>query len=73
MKKYIATVCIILAAAFLWNISYYQLGFFIDLKPNAPVTAFMKTNGKKIYMEKDGRQEAFELRGVDMDAGLLGK
>lgn len=73
MKKYIATVCIILAAAFLWNISYYQLGFFIDLKPNAPVTAFMKTNGKKIYMEKDGRQEAFELRGVNMGAGIPGK
>ncbi len=73
MKKYLATVCILLVLAFLWNILYFQLGVFVDLRPNAPVSAFMKTKDKKIYIEKDGNYEPFELRGVDMGVGVPGK
>lgn len=73
MKKFIIVVCIVIAGLFLWNTAYYQLGIYIDLHPNAPVTTFMKTDETTIYMEKDGEYVPFEIRGVNLGVGIPGE
>ena len=73
MKKFIVAVCVIVAAALVWNIAYYRLGIYIDLAPNAPVTTFMRTDEDTIYMKKNGEYTPYEIRGVDMGVGIPGE
>ena len=73
MKKFIIAACIVVLLIFAWNFSYYNLGIYIDLHPDAPVTAFMTTDQDTIYMEKDGKTVPFEIRGVNMGVGLPGE
>ena len=73
MKKFIIAVFVLVLLAFVWNAAYYQLGIYIDLDPDAPVTAFMTTDSDTIYMEKDGETVPFEIRGVNMGVGLPGE
>lgn len=73
MKKFIIAACIVVLLAFAWNVSYYNLGIYIDFHPNAPVTTFMTTDEDTIYMEKDGNPFPFEIRGVNMGVGLPGE
>lgn len=73
MKKFIIAACIVVLLIFAWNFSYYNLGIYIDLHPDAPVTAFMTTDEDTIYMEKDGKTVPFEIRGVNMGVGLPGE
>lgn len=73
MKRFIIIACAVVLFAFSWNLLYYRMGFYLDLHPNAPVTTFMKTDETTIYMEKDGTFVPFEIRGVDMGAGIPGK
>ena len=73
MKKFIVAVCVIVAAALVWNIAYYRLGIYIDLAPNAPVTTFMRTDEDTIYMKQNGKYTPYEIRGVDMGVGIPGE
>ncbi len=73
MKKYLIAVGIFIVAAFIWNTAYYRLGIYIDLHPDEPVSTFMKTDEKNIYMEKDGEYVPFEIRGVDLEPGIPGE
>ena len=58
---------------FAWNTAYYELGIYIDLDPDRPVTTFMTTDSDTIYMERDGQAVPFEIRGVNMGVGLPGE
>ena len=73
MKKFIIVMCALVVLGFACWYAYYFLGVYIDLNPGAPVTAFMKTDEDTIYMEQNGRYEPFEIRGVDMGAGIPGE
>ena len=73
MKKFIIAACIVVALAFAWNEAYYRLGIYVDLHPDTPVTTFMTTDADTIYMEKDGKIEPFEIRGVNMGVGIPGE
>lgn len=73
MKKFIIIVCTVVLLAFSWNKLYYQLGLYINLKPNEPVTTLMTTDEDTIYMEKDGKAVPFEIRGVNMGVGIPGE
>ena len=73
MKKYIISVTLLLAAAAVGWYLYYAVGFYVDLAPDAPVDTFMKTDTETIYMARDGRYEPFEIRGVDLGAGIPGE
>lgn len=73
MKKFIIVACIAVFLAFAWNISYYNLGIYIDFHPDAQVTAFMTVDEDTIYMEKGGEVIPFEIRGVNMGVGLPGE
>jgi len=73
VKKFILIVCGIVLALLIWNIAYYRLGIYIDLRPDKPVASFMKVEGKTILMEQEGGYVPFEIRGVDMGVGIPGK
>ncbi len=72
MKKFILTVCALVVILFIGYAAYYQFGVYIDFQPERPITAFVKTEGKTIYMEKDGSYSPFEIRGVDLGVGIPG-
>lgn len=44
----------------------------IDLDPNRPVTAWTRTQDKVIQIDRGAGWEDFEIRGVDMGAGIPG-
>ncbi len=73
MKKFIIGACAVVLLLITWNIAYYQLGIYIDLNPDAPVTTFMTTDSDTIYMEREGEKVPFEIRGVNMGVGLPGE
>ena len=73
MKKFIIIVSAVVVLLFVGNVAYYRLGVYIDLNPDAPVTTFMTADSTKIYMEKNGVKEPFEIRGVNMGVGIPGE
>ena len=73
MKKFIIISCVVVLLIFAGNIAYYNLGIYVDLKPDVPVTTFMTTDQDTIYMEKDVKKVPFEIRGVNLGVGLPGK
>lgn len=73
MKKFIIAACAAAALIIICNAAVYRFGFYIDIRPDAPVTSFMKTAGKTVLMERDGEYRPFEIRGVDLGAGIPGK
>ena len=72
MKRFIIAACAAVALGFLAYTAYYQFGVYLDLRPDVPVESFMTVEGKTIYMEKDGVRTPFEIRGVDLGAGVPG-
>ena len=73
MKKYIIAVSVVillfLAADFMW----FRLGWYIDFSPEKEVTAFAKTDGENIVLNKDGQNEVFFIKGVDIGSSIPGK
>ena len=72
MKKFIIAVSLLLLAAAVGWYMHYVMGIYIGLDPDAPATTFMKTDSDTIYMERDGVYQPFEIRGVDLGAGIPG-
>lgn len=61
-----------LAGAWAWYAEQYQ-GLYIDLRPNAPVTARFKTEGKELYRRgEDGAWTPFLVRGVVLSSSYPG-
>ncbi len=73
MKKFIIAACIVVLLVFALNEAYYRFGIYVDLDPDTPVTTFMTVDEDTIYMEKDGKVEPFEIRGVNMGVGIPGE
>ena len=73
MKKFIIVVSLgILLATAVWYI-YYGLGVYIPVSSDEPVRTFMKTDSDTVYMDRCGKYEPFEIRGVDLGAGMPGE
>lgn len=73
MKKFIIAAAAVILAIFIWHTAYYRFGIYIDLHPNDPVESQMTVEGKDIYIEKNGKKEPFEMRGVDLGSGMPGE
>ncbi len=73
MKKFLIIVSILIAIVLLGDFLYFQMGIYIDFNPSAPITTFVKTKGKKIYLKADKKWEEFEIKGVDMGSGEPGE
>ena len=72
MKKFIICVCALILVI-LWAGTYYNLGFYIDLNPNAPVSTFAD-HRRGVHLYGPGRRERpFEIRGVDLGVGIPGE
>lgn len=55
------------------DFAFYNLGIYIDFKPNAEIKTFTKIKDKKILLSKNNNNfYEFEIRGVDMGVGLPG-
>ena len=73
MKKFILAACAVVLLLFAGYTAYYRFGVYFDLHPDEPVTTFMKTEGTSILMEREGEYLPFEIRGVNMGAGIPGE
>lgn len=73
MKKFILAACAVVLLVFAGYTAYYQFGITLRAPDEgAPVTTFMKVEGKDILMEREGQYVPFEIRGVDMGVGIPG-
>lgn len=73
MKRFIILACIVVILFFAGYAANFRWGFYADLHPNAPVTSFIRTSGKDIYLRRGDSEVPFEIRGVDMGTGIPGK
>lgn len=73
MKKYIITISVILFVFLSLDFAYFHLGIYITPRNHEQIDFFMKTQGKDIYMIKDGKEIPFEIRGVNMGSGEPGE
>lgn len=73
MKKFIAVISIIVILYFGLDTAYFQLGWYVDLNPGAPVTTFTRTEGKDILMYNGKDYEPFEIKGVNLGSGEPGE
>ena len=53
-----------------YDTARYYLGWYIDLQPDAPVTAFATTDTQSIYMDRGSGPEPFTVKGVNLGVGL---
>lgn len=73
MKRFLYTCISIIVIIFIYEISYYRLGFFIDFHPNKEIENFVESEGKNIYIKEGNEFKNFEIKGVDLGSGIPGK
>ena len=73
MKKFIIALSVLVLLFMALDAAHYRLGWYIDLMPEEPVTTFVKTDGKEIYLDCGEGWQPFEIRGVNMGSGIPGK
>ena len=73
MKKFLAVLSAVVVLVMIINNVHYRLGWFIDFNPGKEVTAFVKAEDKKIYINKGEGYEPFEIKGVNLGSGEPGQ
>ena len=73
MKKFIMILSALVLLFVALDAAHYRLGWYIQLKPEEPVTATVKTEGKEIYLDNGSGWRSFEIKGVNMGSGVPGK
>ena len=73
MKKFIIALYALILLYLAYDTARYRLGWYIDLKPDEPVTAFMTTDTQSIYMDRGSGPEPFIVKGVNLGVGLPGE
>lgn len=72
MKKFIITCAAILCAAALIIFISNRAGLYLDLNLGEEVSTFTTISGKEILVDQGDGMEPFEIRGVNMGAGIPG-
>lgn len=72
MKKFLLACVLILALIFAGQYIYYNFEIYIP-KVGTELVVNAKTKGKEILVKQEGEYRPFEIRGVDMGAGMPGK
>lgn len=71
MKKFLIFVIPLGIIIFLISYASTRMGFYLDLYPNAPVTAqFMTKENKIIQVMEDGSETEFIIKGVDVSSSM---
>lgn len=73
MKKFIIALSALILLYLAYDTARYRLGWYIDLKPDEPVTTFMTTDTQSIYMDRGSGSEPFTVKGVNLGVGLPGE
>ena len=73
MKKFIIALSALILLYLAYDTARYRLGWYIDLKPDEPVTAFVTTDTQSIYMDRGSGSEPFTVKGVNLGVGLPGE
>lgn len=73
MKKFIIALSALILLYLAYDTARYRLGWYIDLKPDEPVTAFMTTDTQSIYMDHGSGPEPFIVKGVNLGVGIPGE
>ena len=72
MKKFIISVVCILFVACCVAYAYATGLFYINLRADEPVSTAVVQEGRVIRLDQGRGLEEFEIRGVDMGAGIPG-
>ena len=70
MKKFIIAAACLFALAACAAFTVFGTSVSIDLDPSKPVTAWVRQEGRAIQIDRGDGWEDFEIRGVDMGAGI---
>ena len=74
MKKYIIIVLSVISFCLFADAAYYRLGWYIDFRPNAEVSAVTKTEEDAIcILDANGEWTPIEIRGVTVTAAEPGE
>lgn len=72
MKNFLIGAVSLILLVFLLDTAYYRWGLYIDLRPGREVNAFTGVNGKEILVDEGSGLKPFEIKGVDLGAGIPG-
>lgn len=72
MKRFIIACCVFFALAGGFIFAYSTGAVHPTADPSAPIEHMVRQEGKQIQIARDGRWEDFEIRGVDLGAGIPG-
>lgn len=72
MKKFIIIISVIILVLLTLDWLYFHNGVHLDFNDEEEIKYFIKVDKNEIYMEKDGKYEPFEIKGVNMGSGVPG-
>lgn len=55
MKRFLIVLTALILGYLAYDTARYYLGWYIDLQPDAPVSAFMSTDAQHLYMDSRRR------------------
>ena len=66
MKRFLIVLTALILGYLAYDTARYYLGWYIDLQPDAPVSAFMSTDAQHLYMDRGAGPEEFTVKGVNL-------
>lgn len=72
MKKFLTAACSVLLLLFLLDTAYYRWGFYINFRGEEEPVSFTAVREKEILVDRGNGLLPYEIRGVDMGAGIPG-
>ena len=73
MKKFIIIAMVVVLLWFGIDTAFYRMAWYIDFRPDDPVTAFARIEGEEYLLDQGDGFEPFEIKGVNMGSGIPGK
>lgn len=72
MKKYLIAAVSLILLIILADTAYYRWGFYINLGKEDKAETFTSVRGKEILVDQGEGLKPYEVKGVDMGAGIPG-
>ena len=66
MKRFLIVLTALILGYLAYDTARYYLGWYIDLQPDVPVSAFMSTDAQHLYMDRGAGPEEFTVKGVNL-------
>ena len=73
MKKFVATVIVVISLIYSFRFLRYNTEFIDGFFKEPKIETNIRVNNKKIEIKRDGEFEEFEIRGVNLSASIPGK